>query len=494
MINKHAYLYGGEDDKGKLVGSEVHIVTLPLPINKGRVDNGEADYKCVPPLGEELEKDKIGEKDQDGEDEIGPGQVEGRDFEGEVPACRKWHTAVSVGRRMYIYGGKDEKGYTIREKIRGRVWVFDSETLRWSAVDPVEDEEQMVPEWRWGHGCASSEQPSPKTDTEAQGLGEKISKEMAGVAGKIASLVKGKSDEKMIQPHGTLIICGGVNADNERLKDTWCFDIAERRWARLPDPPPSGGPDLAIGRLAVSGGRVFLVAHPDPTGGGEVHSLQLNLPIHQQHGSIKTDDGSNRPVTAEGQQDPNKTSILRVAATPEQRISQQMKTQASKDLPPTWQSHTFPANPLTPGPLPRQGAAFLPIRYGNGRQYLLYAFGAHVLNPSKSPPPGAAGQYHSTIYAYQPSSAAISAAGVKDATRSTMGADSGEGSWAEVVVQANEEVGGDGEGGKAHPGPRGWFASAAIEGADGVGAVIWGGKNGKGGVEGDGWIISIEGA
>lgn len=488
MIDKHSYLYGGEDDKGRLAGGEVHIVTLPLPIKKGRVGNGEADYKCVPPLGRGLEKAKVDEEDQGGEDEMGAGQVEGHEVEGEVPAPRKGHTAISVGKRMYVYGGRDENGLAIVEKLKGRVWVFDTESLRWSALDPVEGANYAVPEGRWGHGCASSEQPQPKspskTDTATQGLGEKISKGIEGVAENIATLVKGKAAEVVTEPRGTLVVHGGVDAEHKSLNDTWSFDIAERRWTRLLDPPTGGGPHLASGRLAISGERLFLVAHPDPTGGGEVHSLYLTLPAHQQ-------DTSTEP---HGPQDPDETGTLKVTKTPEQRIQDQMIAQGTQDPSPTWHSQTFPANPLTPGPLPRQGAALLPLHYSNGRQYLLYAFGAHMHNPSRPSPPGAAEQYRSSIYAYQPPSSTTSPAGVKDAVRARAGADSGEGSWGEVVVQANAEVGGDGDGGKAHPGPRGWFGSAAIESADGVGAVLWGGKNAKGEVEGDGWVVSVEAA
>ena len=83
---------------------------------------------------------------------------------------------------------------------------------------------------------------------------------------------------------------------------------------------------------------------------------------------------------------------------------------------------------------------------------------------------------------------------MKDATRTKLGAATDEGTWAEVTVAANEEIGSDGEGGKAHPGPRGWFASAALEdGGEEIGTVIWGGKNARGEVEGDGWVVSVRG-
>ena len=84
----------------------------------------------------------------------------------------------------------------------------------------------------------------------------------------------------------------------------------------------------------------------------------------------------------------------------------------------------------------------------------------------------------------------MSPAGVKDSTRSTLGVDTGGGTWAEVRVIANEEGRGKlEEEGKSHPGPRGWFGSDRRGGAEGV---LWGGIAGRGQTEGDGWIISIK--
>ena len=506
MIDRHAYLYGGEEDNGTLAGGEVHIVTLPLPIKRGRSDNGEADYKCVPALGESLDKAHVKDEDQGGEDELGAGQVEGHFMEQEVPVPRKWHSAVSVGRKMYVYGGKGVDDTAIAENTIGRIWIFDTESLTWSVLDPVEGTEETAPEGRWGHGCASSDQPPPMpmptTRSEAPGLGSRIGQTIGDVTESIATLVTGKADETITRPHGSIVIYGGVDSNDKYLNDAWCFDIARRRWTRLPDPPSMGPSQLASGRLAITDSQVFLIAHPDPTRGGDINSLQLDLPLHDHPHPYQN---SNMPEL-QGQQDPDESETLQVTATPEQRIQQQLSVQ--KSPPRKWEAHAFPTDPVIPGPSPRHGAALLPIKYRNGRQYLLYAFGAHIphdssstskADPPSAPDSGAAEQYYSTMYTYQlpspASSMSVSPAKIKDAIRSKAGADTGERSWAEAIVAANEEVGDDGQSGKAHPGPRGWFASAAIEGAnnDGACAVLWGGRNAKGGVEGDGWIVSVDG-
>ena len=71
-----------------------------------------------------------------------------------------------------------------------------------------------------------------------------------------------------------------------------------------------------------------------------------------------------------------------------------------------------------------------------------------------------------------------------------MGIATGEDTWAEVKVDAGiESKEKEGEG-KAHPGPRGWFASCTVPGRQGC-VVLWGGVNGKGETEGDGWLVEV---
>ena len=70
-----------------------------------------------------------------------------------------------------------------------------------------------------------------------------------------------------------------------------------------------------------------------------------------------------------------------------------------------------------------------------------------------------------------------------------MGIPTGEDTWAEVKIVTVTE--GETEG-KSHPGPRGWFASTSVgREIEGGGVLVWGGVNGKGEVEGDGWIINV---
>ena len=157
----------------------------------------------------------------------------------------------------------------------------------------------------------------------------------------------------------------------------------------------------------------------------------------------------------------------------------------------SWTTLPFPTNPLIPGPRPRKGAGLLPITTGNGRSYLLYFLGekASLEAPSSEPetPPRT---FWSDAFSYQAPSSSHSAAGSKDATRATLGFETGEDTWAEIKVVANEEGAGLAEiGGKSHPGPRGWFGSDALDGGK---VVLWGGIDAKGETEGDGWIVSVK--
>lgn len=90
------------------------------------------------------------------------------------------------------------------------------------------------------------------------------------------------------------------------------------------------------------------------------------------------------------------------------------------------------------------------------------------------------------------------AAGIKDTIRSTLRLDTPVQGWEEVGVGADVPDAVEGEG-KAHPGPRAWMAGDALDGnwngevgmEQGRGVVVWGGRNARGEVEGDGWVVRV---
>ena len=431
VVYGQAYIFGGEEEPGKLAGDEVHIVSLPL---KKAANERKPDYKVVPSLGE------------------------GGD--GTVPGRRAGHSAVALGGRIYMFGGRGEEQKALEEK--GRVWVFDTKTLGWSYVDPVEGE---VPAGRYRHGAAATEHPLPSTNKSSEaGYGEQIK----SAIGNLPSLVGKGSSTSPQEPHGSLIISGGQRNPEAVYDDVWMFNIANRTWSRLPQHPITSGKLAPAPSFALTPKGLYMVSSSSDVSdlGGDIHYLLLTKDSYYNT------------------QDKSKTSL--------------------KSAEPKWTTTHFPANPLTPGPLLRQGAGLIPITTGNGREYLLYFLGEKFLPPKSNstaseatdaeqpiaPEQANSPTFFSDTWSYQVLPASPSAASIKDATRSAMGISTGEGTWAEVKIETVVE--GETEG-KSHPGPRGWFASCPIgKEIDGAGLLIWGGVNGKGEVEGDGWVVTVK--
>lgn len=405
VVGGRAYIFGGKNEKGELAGDEMHIVTLPL---KTRTD-GESDYICVPALG-----------------------IEG---DGQVPEARSGHGACAIGDCIYVFGGQGAGSGALDEN--GRIWLFDTNSLHWSHLDPKPHDEYPRP--RFQAGCVATEHPlhlGPEGELKKQ-TQETINKAVPTIIQKPLPPAV---------PYGTLFITSGLSSSgSEPLPDAWAFSVASQKWSKLPSIPSlnlSSPPPLTLAQ-----GCLYLVA-----GSSEIESKihYLSLP-----------------------------KILRLQSDPEE--------QDESETPSSWQTISFPTNPIVPGPRPRKGAGFLPITTGNGRSYILYFLGERASAdrvPAASVPQGAEHPtFWSDAFSYQPPASFPSPANVKDSTRSKLGISNGEGTWAEVMVLANEE--GDG---KSHPGPRGWFGSDVISGAE---VVLWGGVNGKE-TDGDGWIVNIK--
>ena len=446
----------------------MHIVQLPVKNKPKGSGEGSAEYKVVPVLGGSLIKL------QDGK------EVDSTD--GEVPSARAGHTVVGVGQQLYLFGGKGEDGEIIEEK--GRIWVFDTETLHWSYRDPASD--TPYPVGRFQHGCVSSEHPLPTESPDAPAATYKES--IQNTLAKVPTLL-GKSTTPK-EPHGTVILCSGLSSSSstEALKDAWSFNVATRVWTELPSLPSSASISSAPS-IALTHNRLYAI-----TSSSEVGSEMLYFPLPRP-------TFYDKKVSA-AEADPN-ANLQPMFGGPE-------KSEAEKKG--EWTSLPFPSNPLAPGPRPRLGAGLIPVTTGNGREYLLYLLGqrpASSASPSKEKFETASEEplYWSDTWSYQTPAQSATASGIKDATRTSLGIATGEGTWAEVTVVADVEetveAGQDrgteakddakmqaGEGGgKSHPGPRGWFGAAAMEGTS---VVLWGGKNAKGEVEGEGWLVRIK--
>ena len=442
----------------------MHIVQLPVKSKGKGAGGGEVEYKVVPALGE-------GQDEEEGDEKL---QVQGG---GEIPASRADHTAFAVGELVYMFGGTDSEMQVLEEK--GRVWVFNTTSMRWSYLDPGPG--TSYPKGRYQHGGAASEHPLPPDNpgSPAATYGESIAKTLQ----KVPSLI-GKTTVET-KPHGTLIVCSGLASldSTEVLTDIWTFDIALRKWTSLPSLPSSADMS-APPSIALTHNRLYAISSSTSNVGSELLYLPLPKSSFYDH------------VTSAAEADPNSTANLQPMFGGPEKSAQEKKGQ--------WTTLPFPTNPLAPGPRPRKGAGLVPITTGNGREYLLYFLGQrlpqsseNLTSPTKdteSATDTEAGKeeplYWSDIWSYQTPAQSATASGIKDATRSSLGIATGEGTWCEVKVVADvEETKGEEHEGKSHPGPRGWFASAGL---DGDGVVMWGGRNGKGETEGDGWSVRVK--
>ena len=366
-----------------------------------------------------------------------------------MPGPRAGHTAAAVGERIYVFGGRGEEERSIEEM--GRVWVFDTRTLGWSYLDPIND--ANTPPSYYLHGCvASAYPPAPIKATENASYAEQISSTIS----KIPTLVaKGPASQ---EPHGTLIIHGGLSASSKPNNETWTFNIATKTWSSLPSTSSS---TAALPNIVLANDIIYVVSGSSDFA-NDIHTLPLKRQVYtNETGESQTDFGTTQEE---------------------------------------WSTTTIPSNPLTPGPKARKGGALQSINTGAGRECLLYLMGekASTSNNStseeKSPntsDPKNEPVFFSDAWTYGLPPSSLTPAGFKDATRSTFGMSTSASTWSEVKVEANIEADAEeGASGKSHPGPRAWFAVDAVgkvvEG--GRGGVIWGGSNGRGEVEGDGWV------
>lgn len=410
VVGGRAYVFGGEIAPRQPVDNDMHIITLPS------AELQEADYIAVSPKPVKAN--------------------------GPVPQARVGHTAVPVGHRIYIFGGRGGEAMTALEEA-GRVWVFDTASNTWDHLDPNSNSSR--PEARSYHASAVSEKPSPIVPRNARDA-ENTTVETNAPGGPIS----GPPDP---DSYGTVFVHGGCLSAGQRTSDCWAFDISARKWDQFPSAP---GPDRGGASMVVVKDRIYRFGGFDGTRelGGTVDYLDLS--------SATYDDKAGRGEMSLMPQPPGE-----------------------------WLTSSFPVgSENNAGPKNRSVAGLVPINTGQGRNYLLLICGETT--PSDKGHSGA-GKFLDDVWSFQLRPEGSTAASVKDATRGVlMGKDTGEAKSFEVKYYDSDGVMIQ-ESQKKPMCGRGWFGSATLGDAGGSGDVlVWGGVEESNGRLGDGWIISVE--
>ncbi|KAI1347310.1 hypothetical protein F5Y01DRAFT_295410 [Xylaria sp. FL0043] len=102
IINKKAYIFGGQTSHNQLATNDIHCVALPVK------DAPAPEYQAIPAVQ----------------------TSEG----GAAPKARTQHAACALANYVAIYGGCDEKGTVVDEGPK--VWLFNTETSAWEVMEP----------------------------------------------------------------------------------------------------------------------------------------------------------------------------------------------------------------------------------------------------------------------------------------------------------------------------------------------------------------------
>lgn len=294
-----------------------------------------------------------------------------------------------------------------------------------------------------------------------------------------------------------VLVHGGFGADGEAVEEggcVWRWDCEGLRWGKL-----RGDSQLGVGMrsrgghwMVGDGGQGFLVVvgGRSTTGGGagDGEGVGREAWMYDLHSMVWTELPSMPAVPLAAAYAAGRVYIISRDGDGDAGLGgvvhyldmKDSETERARPGALVWESVSFPANPLAPGPKPRAGGALVPLSTGHGRVYLVYLFGC-------SEGDGAEKEYFSDIWTLQLPAHGRSAAAIKDKIREKLPRmDSGEFRWAEAEIVPTEQITGEG---KMHPGPRGLFAADSC--LDGQGIVLWGGMNAKGEEEGDGWVLRL---
>ncbi|PSR76441.1 hypothetical protein BD289DRAFT_378684 [Coniella lustricola] len=526
IVSGNAYVFGGEVEARKPVDNDTHVIVLPY-------SSAGADYYAVrakpaarPPIPTVVEHaasdhgDDVMQKDKDlsevslSEPAAAPHEAHASSSSsnsgatasgelGDVPSPRVGHATAVIGTRIFLFGGRGGPDMAPLQE-RGRVWVFDTKTHLWSYLDPdmplpaahddepaYADTRRFYPAPRSYHAAAAVDLPREfgtaappghapaataagppgralkrtTTWTEwAQGDSDMVGTPQRPIVGNVANNSRDEDEDG----YGTLLIHGGCFAAG-RANDTWAFDVRSRVWQELPSAP---GPPRGGASIAVAAGRLYRFGgfNGESEEGGQLDYLELGVDASRHEVTLRAKDGW-KSIPAPPALLASTSSLEGEAEGEAAPINTAMSASTS-----TWPGH-------------RSVAGFQAVTIGGpqGRQYLLLTLGER--DPSADGHE-AAGQFWADTWAYELPRAGYTVTSAADHVRGLVGSAAAEGKWFRVETDAyddEDDVAAQG------PGPRGWFASAAMGELDERGLVLWGGVDGSNARLGDGWILRIGG-
>ncbi|KAK3496376.1 hypothetical protein B0T13DRAFT_435441 [Neurospora crassa] len=385
----------------------------------------------------------------------------------ERALARSNHTITTIGNKAYIFGGEDVDGKLCNSDVHAILLPSKENT----GAEKIHDHFPAFPliEAKTGETYI----PAPRTKHAACAWGNSV-------------VVHGGCDE-----HGNPI---------EEDNCLWLWDTEHMKWTKL-----QGETQLGVKLVPRYGHHIFVDdkqnflilhgGHTSSSGGSETETWLYSF----DRNAWTTLPKSPFPPLAAAYAD---TTLYTISASPDSpNLSgtinhlDLLKSTTEREKPGalTWQSITYPINPLTPGPQPRVGGALVPIHTGYGRSYLIYMFGisSDAVGESDTSSPEEE-KYYADIWSLQLPSHGFTGAAAKDVIRDKLmpkGVESGKFSWAEAELVPTQQKMEAAAEGKVHPGPRGLLAASGC--VDGKGVVLWGGVNPKGEKEADGWVLGL---
>ncbi|KAI6092326.1 hypothetical protein F4821DRAFT_225394 [Hypoxylon rubiginosum] len=502
VVAGNAYIFGGEVEARKPVDNDMHVIALPssgapadyyaVKARPSPKQPSSADTKQHPaPISEEDEteaqlKDPLSDVPLASPPPVGAGayaesepasatsdkgkSVAGNDSSSSsVPCARVGHASAVIGSRIFIFGGRASSSSSSPLDEGGRVWVFETKTHTWTALDPWTG--SPVPAARSYFAAAATDKPrdfaikplrrAASWKEWAEGDSAAVGIPQRPVAGSVAESAADEEDAGF----GTFLIHGGCVADGGRTADVWAFDVRSRTWKELPSAP---GPARGGAALAFAKGRLYRFGGFDGAAelGGQLDVLELALDGF--------DDRVSRGevgIFAKGEW---QSVVAPVTAAPATAPSDHTIDETAKLVPVA----DWPAN--------RSVASLELVLGGGGREYLVLMLGERT--PSNDGH-AAAGSFHNDIWTFQVPPEGMSAASFRDAVFQAVGRKTGEGKWTRVAAHPyDDEDALDARG----PGARGWLASAPLGDLEENAILVFGGLNENNERLGDGWIFRLD--